>query len=86
MSSDREKTKTHLLSDLSSRVTHKKRFGDKLYKLYDAVSNRKKAHQIRKELIEAAHAKYSKRFPPIIYDARWKGKKRFKIYIPEKWD
>lgn len=80
------KYKSGLLSDFASRITHTKEFDGIKYKLFSAVKNVKMAYKMREDLIKAAHGKYSKRIKPVVYDTKWKSDKRFKIYIPEKWD
>ena len=78
-----------LLSDLASRITKKKTIGDVDYALYDAYPDSGKAHQKRSELIKWSRRQtqpaLSQRIKPIVYDTIWKGKKRYKLYIPTRW-
>jgi len=78
-----------LIADVGARIHKKKKFGDITYKLFNAYSNTKEAHKKKAELEEWAKKQsdpsLSRRIKPIVYDATWSGKKRYKLYLPQKW-
>jgi len=78
-----------LIGDAKAKISKRKKFNDKNYRLYSTASNSNKAHAIRKKLIKwmKANTSYSRREKnlPVVYDTTWNGKNRFKVYIPTLW-
>jgi hypothetical protein len=81
--------KDGLLSDAKSRISRRKKFNDNNYRLYTTCSNSKNAHAVRQKLIDwmKKHTSYSRRKQnlPVVYDTTWKGRSRFKVYVPVVW-